>query len=71
MVYRVGRKHPEFVRLWGGVIIEVSGDAVEWAKGLSFGALRKECRRRGLYLATGTRRSYVFCPEGVGYGDAP
>lgn len=67
-IYRIGRRHPEFVGLWGGLIVEVSGDAVRWAKGLSFGQLRKECTRRRLDLTTADGR-YVFCPEGIGYGD--
>lgn len=68
-VYRIGRRRPEFVSLWEGLIVEVSGDAVAWAKGLSFGSMRKECTQRHLYMATADGR-YTFSPEGIGYGDA-
>jgi len=51
----------------GGRIVETSG-GFEWAKGLSFGFLRKECVRRKLRL-TSRRGDYVFVPEGIGYGD--
>ena len=67
-IYRVGSgRRAEFVRLLGGRIVETSG-GFEWAKGLSFGFLRKECVRRKLRL-TSRRGDYVFVPEGIGYGD--